>query len=222
MTQEQVQSNKDLDLPTQQELLAQFRCDEIASVALAEFNEQAKSQRRPIEAGRVVEGLGAIMRKWRGGALCMSISCLTLSQVVEFASARYDKNASRYHQGVYQRKRADLLNVIDSTLSTLFLGQLKNMHKAVLAAFKKEMQDGMRVEGYNFADVCSRARRACEKRFIDGAEEAKLEDTDWVWEDEFELLREEMALVANQCRADETKKMLNSIEVRRLYRRQLW
>ena len=63
LTQEQVQSNKDLDLPTQQELLAQFRCDEIASVALAEFNEQAKSQRRPIEAGRVIEGLGAIMRK---------------------------------------------------------------------------------------------------------------------------------------------------------------
>lgn len=27
-------SNKDLDLPTQQELLAQYRCDEIASVII--------------------------------------------------------------------------------------------------------------------------------------------------------------------------------------------
>ena len=34
---EQVQTNKDLDLPTQQELLAQFRCDEISAVALSEF-----------------------------------------------------------------------------------------------------------------------------------------------------------------------------------------
>ncbi|KAL5523821.1 SEY1 [Sanghuangporus baumii] len=199
---EQVQSNKDLDLPTQQELLAQFRCDEIASVALAEFNEQAKSQRRPIEAGRVVEGLGALMRRWKQGAV-----------------SRYDKNASRYHQGVYQRKRSDLLNVIDSTLSSLFLGQLKNVHKSVLATFKKEMQDGMRAEGYNFADLCSRARRTCEERFVDGAKEARLEDTDWVWEDELELLREEMAVVANQCRADETKKMLNSIE--RYFKKQI-
>ena len=67
--QEQVQSNKDLDLPTQQELLAQFRCDEISSVALADFNEQAKSQRRPIEAGRVVPGLGGMMRKWKTEAV---------------------------------------------------------------------------------------------------------------------------------------------------------
>ena len=67
--QEQVQSNKDLDLPTQQELLAQFRCDEISAVALTTFNEQAKAHRRPIESGRVVEGLGELMRAWRSHAL---------------------------------------------------------------------------------------------------------------------------------------------------------
>lgn len=32
---EQIMSNKDLDLPTQQELLAQYRCDEIANVSQA-------------------------------------------------------------------------------------------------------------------------------------------------------------------------------------------
>ena len=72
--QEQVQTNKDLDLPTQQELLAQFRCDEISTAALVEFNEQAKSQKRPIEAGRVVEGLGALMKNWRDQALGASFS----------------------------------------------------------------------------------------------------------------------------------------------------
>ena len=67
--QEQVQTNKDLDLPTQRELLAQFRCDEISTAALSEFNEQAKPQRRPIEAGKVVEGLGEMMRNWKTSAL---------------------------------------------------------------------------------------------------------------------------------------------------------
>jgi hypothetical protein len=67
---EKVQTNKNLDLPTQQELLAQFRCDEISAVVLSEFNEQAKLQKRPVEAGNVVEGLGAMMRDWRLTALC--------------------------------------------------------------------------------------------------------------------------------------------------------
>ena len=65
-----MQTNKDLDLPTQQELLAQFRCDEISASALAEFNEQAKPQKRPIEAGKVTIGLGEMMRSWRSQALC--------------------------------------------------------------------------------------------------------------------------------------------------------
>jgi hypothetical protein len=69
-----VQSNKDLDLPTQQELLAQFRCDEISAGALAEFHEQTKSHKRPVEAGQVVEGLGGMMKGWRTQALSVSNS----------------------------------------------------------------------------------------------------------------------------------------------------
>lgn len=192
---EQVQRNKDLDLPTQQELLAQFRCDEISAVALSEFNEQAKSQKRPVEAGKVVEGLGGMMRAWRTDAL-----------------TRYDRDASRYHKGVYGRKRADLIAALDSTLSPLFLGQLKNLHKSCLVAFKKEMLDGLRGESYSFADVVAKARRRCEGNFSEGAKEALVEDTDWSWEDELQLLKEEVGVVADQCRKDETKKMLNQIE----------
>ncbi|KAJ7071965.1 RHD3/Sey1 [Mycena amicta] len=192
---EQVQSNKDLDLPTQQELLAQFRCDEISTVALAEFNEQAKSQKRPVEAGRVVEGLGELMRNWRADAL-----------------TRYDRDASRYHQGVYKRKRADLVAALDSVLTPLFLGQLKNLHKTCLVAFKKEMLDGLHGEGYNFAEVVSKARERCLGRFETAAKEALVEETDWTWEDEMISLQEEVRSVADQCRKDETKKMVNQIE----------
>ncbi|KAG2128946.1 RHD3/Sey1 [Suillus bovinus] len=199
---EQVQTNKDLDLPTQQELLAQFRCDEISSVALADFTEQSKSQRRPIEAGHVVEGLGSLMRDWKSQAL-----------------SRYDRDASRYHQGVYQRKRADLLGVMDSTLSPLFLGQLKNLHRSCLSSFKRELLEGLRGDEYNFADVVGKAQTKCEKRFADGAKEVSLEDTDWTWQDELGSLREEIGNVADQCRKDETKKMVNLIE--RNFRKQI-
>ena len=127
---------------------------------------------------------------------------------------RYDRDASRYHQGVYKRKRADLVGVLDSTLSPLFLGQLKNLHKACLATYKKEMLEGMRGEGYNFADVVAAARERLEKRFLEGAQEALVEGTDWSYEEELGLLREEARTVADQCRKDETKKMVNVIEVR--------
>ncbi|KAF8146593.1 root hair defective 3 GTP-binding protein-domain-containing protein [Mycena galopus ATCC 62051] len=103
----QVRNDKDLNLPTQQELIAQYRCDEISSIALAEFNERAKS---PVEADR----RQMMMRNWRTEAL-----------------ARYDRDASRYHQGVYQRKRTDLIAALDATLS---LGQLKKLREAYLVA----------------------------------------------------------------------------------------
>ncbi|PCH36110.1 root hair defective 3 GTP-binding protein [Wolfiporia cocos MD-104 SS10] len=192
---EQVQSNKDLDLPTQQELLAQFRCDEISTAALTEFAEQAKPQKKPIESGKVVDGLGSMMRAWRSGAI-----------------ARYDRDASRYHQGVYKRKRADLVGVLDSTLSSLFLGQLKNLHKACLVQFKTAMLEGMRGEGYSFAEIVSATQERCEKRFLEGAQEALVEGTEWSYDEELELLREEVRHVADQCRKDETKKMVNLIE----------
>ena len=53
-----------------------------------------------------------------------------------------------------------------------------------------------------------------EKRFLDGAKEALIEETDWSYEEEFGLLKDELKSVADQCRKDETKKMVNTIEVR--------
>jgi hypothetical protein len=133
---------------------------------------------------------------------------------------RYDRDASRYHQGVYKRKRTDLIASLDSVLTPLFLSQLKNLHKACLVQFKKEMQDGLRGDGYNFAEVVSAARGRCERKFREGAEEAVVVEgaAGWEWEEELGLLREEVGGVADLCRRDETKKMVNLIEVRLLLR----
>lgn len=40
-----------------------------------------------------------------------------------------------------------------------------------------------------------------------------VEDTDWEYENELALLDEDLKLIADKCRADETKKMVNAIEV---------
>lgn len=45
---------------------------------------------------------------------------------------------------------------------------------------------------------------------MDDSEEGS---TEWNWAEELELLKEEVKSVADQCRKDETKKMVNTIEV---------
>ena len=105
---------------------------------------------------------------------------------------------------------------MDATLSPLFLGQLKNLHKSSLVTFKTDITKGLQGEGYNFADVVNTARERAEKTFVDGATEAVVVEGDgaWSWEEELTLLKEEIRSVGNQLRKDETKKMINNIEVR--------
>lgn len=128
---------------------------------------------------------------------------------------RFDTAASRYHQGVYKRKRIDLITALDSVLSPLFLGQLKNLHKAALSGLKTDIQTGLKAADYNFATVLSGARERAEQLFVDDAKEAVVVEGDaaWAWEDELELLRQEIRAVGDQLRKDETKKMVNTIEV---------
>lgn len=192
---EQVQSNKDLDLPTQQELLAQFRCDEIANVAFAAFSLAVKVFRRPIEQGEVLANLGPEMTQNRG-----------------LAVDQFDKAASRYHAEVYKRKRLDLLEKLNSTLSPFFLGQLRNLHKSVLAAFKVAVVEKLKGEGYDFAQVVEAEKTKALKAFETGAAQIRLPETDWTYDDEFEDLRQNVSDIANQCRAEETKKMVLQIE----------
>ena len=114
---------------------------------------------------------------------------------------------------MYQRKRADLVGVMESTLSPLFLGQLKNIHKSCLLAFKKDMLDGMKGESYNFAEIVNTARTKYEELFLTTAQELLLKDTQWNYEEEQSTFHDEIRIVADQCRRDETKKMVNLIEV---------
>ncbi|ORY32882.1 RHD3/Sey1 [Naematelia encephala] len=199
---QQVLTNKDLDLPTQQELLAQFRCDEIAAGAIEAFLASSKAVRRPVEGGSVVDGLGALMRDWLSTAL-----------------GKFDRDASRYHASVYQRKRLDLVASLHSSLSPLFLGQLKNLHKQIAGQFSRDLAQGLKEPGYDFAAVVDRADFKARKSFIDGGKEVLVEDADWEYEHELGLLEEDLRLIADKMRADETKKMVNAIE--RTVKRQL-
>ncbi|CAD6565482.1 MAG: Dynamin-like GTPase that mediates homotypic ER fusion [Cyphobasidiales sp. Tagirdzhanova-0007] len=192
---EQVLANKDLDLPTQQELLAQFRCDEIATTSFEVFEAQILAYRKPIDSGSVFEGLGPGMAQTRSSAL-----------------AQFDAAASRYHVDVYQRKRTELLAKMNSSLSPLFVGQLKNVHKMIVKKFKATIAAELKAEGYDFGGLVKQAHNDAESYFIEQAQLIQLDNTDWQYEEAHIQLKEELAAIADTLRAEETKKMVVLIE----------
>lgn len=193
---EQVMTNKDLDLPTQQELLAQFRCDEIANAAFALFATDIKPFRKHIEGGSVLETLGADMALHRSTAL-----------------SKFDRDASRYHQDVYKRKRIDLLEKLNGSLSPFFLGQLKNLHRHILQSFKQNVLDRMRSElNYDFGQVVTSEKQSALTKFTTAAQAVLLADTDWSIDDEVVQLSDEIQSISDTMRVEETKKMVAQIE----------
>lgn len=138
--------------------------------------------------------------------------CSRYDYFSRFLTASFDKAASRYHQEVYKRKRSDLLEKLNTSLSPLFMTQLKNLHKTILSSFKSSLIEKLRGDSYDFASVVSTESEKAESQFLVAGQLLLLEDTDWGIEDEFEQLKEDMKLISDNARIDETRKMLNNIE----------
>lgn len=88
------------------------------------------------------------------------------------SAAHFDRDASRYHAGTYKRKRAELVTAVDIALSPLFLGHIKNVHKAVVRDFKRELLEGLQGRDYDFGALVETGRAKAEKTFTDAAEGA--------------------------------------------------
>jgi hypothetical protein len=199
---DQIVNNKDLDLPTQQELLAQFRCDEIAKEVLVAFDEAVTpfedQQLAATRAGRttVLEGLGDSARAAR-----------------EKCFSAFETQASRYHKGVFASKKQELGTKIDSRLKALFVGQLQAAHKNGLARFSEVVQNavkaGQKAGGtYEFAEIVNKAKEEATEAFKSEAENLAIADAAWT-----RFAAEETMF---QTDLDSTSKKLRQEEMSRL------
>ncbi|OLL23674.1 Protein SEY1 [Neolecta irregularis DAH-3] len=191
----QIMSNKDLDLPTQQELLAQYRCDEISALAVEEFNRIIKVVEANSNAGRVIPDLGNFMTEAREAALKI-----------------FDTEASRYHNQVYQRKREDLRNKTDSRLHVLFVAQLSALHKSTITEFQSSIQSKLSSGSYDFANLLSTALLIAETRFIEQANKCNVEGAGWAFDVELDLLKTELEELGTKLRQEEVDRALNRTE----------
>jgi hypothetical protein len=204
---EQIMTNKDLDLPTQQELLAQFRCAEIARECLVVFDEVVvpleNQQAEATKSGQpeVLPGLGDKMTGARKTLL-----------------GAFETSASRYHKGVFKRQMAELEATVDSRLKLLFDGQLASAGKLGLAAFtaavSKTVKDGAKSGSqYDFAQIIDQEKKSAVSQFEGIAKQSRVPETTWGEStSQLQLFKKELEKESKRLRQEEMRMLATRIE----------
>lgn len=194
---EAIEANKDLDLPSQQELLAQFRCDEIASAALAVFEQQIRTTEDGMKIGVVYSNLGSEMS-------------LALSNTL----AAFDLEASRYHNSVYTKKRSELLASLDARLIVLYKSQLSSLRKQCAAEYVASVvKEISNIKTYDFGEITNSRQTDALSAFQAEARSCCIEPMPWSFAEDEELLTQDLKVLTFQLRTEEIKKLHD-----RLYR----
>ncbi|KAL2920390.1 Dynamin-like GTPase that mediates homotypic ER fusion [Polyrhizophydium stewartii] len=194
---EQIQSNRDLDLPTQQELLAQFRCDEISKGIYERFLAEIKPLRQKLDVGKVVDELGEVTQK------------LTQTSLEAF-----DKDASRYAAAVYKAKRADFATQMYTALSVLFVQQLRNLHKTAIKMFNDSLAHSSKIKGdeSEFAHKLQTSNFEAEAYFKKGAEAAVIPAAGWTYDEQLSLFTQELTEECNKQRKEAMARLAKKLE----------
>ncbi|QPG77162.1 hypothetical protein FOA43_004568 [Brettanomyces nanus] len=113
---EQIELNKDLDLPTQQILVARFRCDEISSQAYESFQN-------------LFNGIGFSSIKETNSVV------ENMNELRNTVLDEYESQASRYQVSVYEERKKTLLEKVDLKLNKVASDKLEQLSKRLLAQF---------------------------------------------------------------------------------------
>ncbi|KID75990.1 Protein SEY1 [Metarhizium brunneum] len=204
---DQIVNNKDLDLPTQQELLAQFRCDEISREVLVAFDlivaplEEQQGEATKLGKILVLPDLGGVGSDARGALL-----------------RAFETQASRYHKGVYTRKRLELESKVDARLKALYMGQLAAAHKAGVGAFSDAVSNKVKAGqkaggGYEFAEIVASEKKKTLDIFKSEAQGLAIEDLPWTnFKPQYQLFEAELDEVSGKLRKEEMRRLATRVE----------
>lgn len=204
---DQIVSNKDLDLPTQQELLAQFRCDEISREVLIAFDHVIE----PLEAKQA-----AAVRSGKS-SLLVDLGA-TGKKAREKAINAFATQASRYHKGVYARKRSELETKIDQRLKALYQEQISAAQKTGVSAFSEAVSSavkaGQKAGGaYEFADIVEKEKKTALEAFTEEAESLTIQGVAWTdFRPQCAVFETELDEVSAKLRKDEMRRLAVRVE----------
>jgi hypothetical protein len=204
---DQIVNNKDLDLPTQQELLAQFRCDEISREVLVGFDAViVPLEEQQAEATRL--GLPTVLPDLGNTGAGARAKCLNA----------FETQASRYHKGVYTTKRGELESKIDARLKALYTTQLAAAHKAGVAAFSDAVtgavKTGQKAGGaYEFAEIVDKQKKKTLQIFREEAQSLLIVGVVWTnFKPQYRLFEKELDEVSARLRKEEMRRLAIRVE----------
>lgn len=204
---DQIVNNKDLDLPTQQELLAQFRCDEISRESLLAFDEVIlpleEKQAEAARAGKpfVLPDLG------KSGSAARE-KCLKSFEI----------SAGRYHKGVYKRKHQELETKVDQRLKTLYHGQISAIHKSGVASFSDAVSSAVKAGqksggAYEFAEIVEKEKTKTLDFFKNEAQSLAMQGVPWTnFKPQYLLFEKDLDEVSAKLRKEEMRRLATRVE----------
>ncbi|RMY42063.1 hypothetical protein D0865_12125 [Hortaea werneckii] len=204
---EQIDSNKDLDLPSQQELLAQFRCDEIMKEVLMPFDEII-GPLETTQADAAASGMPSMITEL-GNKMAKARSALL---------ATFEEEASRYHKGVFKRKQAELSEKVDGRLKTLFQGQMSAAHKTGILDFSDAVTTAVKAGqkkggSYDFYKIVQSEKEKALKKFESQAQSSLVSGTPWSdYKQQLNLYRKELDEVSARLRREEMRRLATRSE----------
>ncbi|KAG0633587.1 RHD3/Sey1 [Tuber brumale] len=182
-------------LPSQPELLPQYRCGKISATCTAAgvneimspFEEQAKT-------GRALEGLGSAMKEVVGEAM------------------------GGYHEGTFERKRGELRENLEGRLRGLVIGQFLALSKRAVQEFMEEITGILKLanasgrsasSNYDFAAVVNSTMSKVVDKFTAEASESYILGAEWSsCEDELTSLQAALREIAARLRGEEMKQLV--------------
>ena len=133
-------NNKDLNIPNQKEMLAQFRCNEIKENALNEINDKISD----LEYQSSLKNIENYKEK--------------VNEIKENALKIYDETAKEYLTYIYEEIRKNLINEISNKFYPSFLNQLKRLIPSYQKNFRIELENELKSND-NFSECAKNTKK---------------------------------------------------------------
>lgn len=150
---QQVINNKELDLPTQQILVAKFRCDEIINESYTDIFVSKLDKLRSSDFDNQDSKLDGVLK-----------------DIIEETLQKYDSLASRYTKSIYNEKRHELISKMNDKLDIIYKKYLKFLKEKSIKFFEdsfNEISSSKTDKNFNFIVLVEELKESTLNMFSD-------------------------------------------------------
>ncbi len=177
-------NNKDVNIPGQKEMLAQFRCNEIKNESL----NLVENKINELELESSMKNIEDFKEK--------------IDIIVNECKGNYENNAKDYLPHVFQNVRKDLLDDLANKLYSSFANQLKRLIPKFQKDFRVELEKSIYKKD-NFYEISEQCKKKYLEKFEDELKKLKFFESWDVGEENADLFDE---IIENQRTASLEKK----------------